>query len=146
MNDSHFSFPVLLALFALFAGTALAQDVPRKQYVMIFRQPQPLTEAVRQRVTEETRAWAKQQNDKGHKLDPHILAPEGRWIGPDGVSGTVPATDLGPVTALLFFEARDLAQAVDVARTHPAVRYGVSVEVRPWAPPAAVQPPPRPDV
>ena len=138
MNDSHFSFPALLALFALFAGTALAQDVPRKQYVMIFRQPQPLTEAVRQRVTEETRAWAKQQNDKGHKLDPHILDPENHWIGPDGVGGSA------PVTALLFFEARDFDQAVDVARTHPAVRYGVSVEVRPWAPPPAVQPPPRP--
>ena len=134
MNDSHFSFPALLALFALFAGTALAQAEPMKQFVMIFRQPKPLTEADRQRVTEETRAWAKQQNDKGHKLDPHILAPESRWIGPDGVGG--PA----PVTALLFFEARDFDQAVEVARTHPAVRYGVSVEVRPWAPPAASRP------
>lgn len=130
MNNSPISFPAILALFAFVAGTALAQAEPMKQFVMIFRQPQPLTEAVRQRVTEETRAWAKQQNDKGHKLDPHILAPESHWLGPDGAGG--PA----PVTALLFFEARDFAQAVEVARTHPAVRHGVSVEVRPWAPPA----------
>lgn len=132
MNNSW--IPAILALFALCAGTALAQAAPGEQFVVIFRQPQPLTEADRQRVSEETRAWAKQQNDKGHKLDPHILAPESHWIGPDVVDG--PA----PVTALLFFEARDFTQAVEVARTHPAVRYGVSVEVRPWAPPPAPRP------
>ena len=140
MNDSRFSFPALLALFAVTAlalsGAGLhSQATPMKQFVIIFRQPKQLTEADRQRVTEETRAWAEHQNAEGHKLDPHILAPEGHWIGTDGTSGPVPANDLGPVTALLFFEARDLAQAVEVARTHPAVRHGVSVEVRPWAPP-----------
>lgn len=134
MNDSSISFSALLALFALFAGTTLAQAAPTKQFVMIFRQPEPFTEAVRQRVTEETRVWAKQRNAEGRKLDPHILDPESHWIGPEGVGG--PA----PVTALLFFEARDLAQAVEAARTHPAVRYGVSVEVRPWAPPSAPRP------
>jgi hypothetical protein len=88
---------------------------------------------------EETRAWARRQNAAGHKL-PHILAPESHWSGPDGGSGPVPATSAGPITALLFLEARDFAQAVDVARAHPALRYGASVEVRPWAPPPA--PPP----
>ena len=134
MNDSRISFPVLLAIFALFAGTALAQAEPMKQFVMIFRQPKPLTEAELKQRTEETRAWARDQNAAGHKLDPHILAPESHWIGPDGAGG--PA----PVTALLFFEARDIDQAVEVARMHPAVRYGVSVEVRPWAPPPSPRP------
>jgi hypothetical protein len=114
---------------------------PMKQFVIIFRQgPRQLTEADPKDRAEETRAWAQRQNAAGHKLDPHILAPESHWSGPDGSSGPVPATSAGPITALLFLEARDFAQAVDVARAHPALCYGAGVEVRPWAPPSA--PPP----
>lgn len=154
MNDPRRSFPVLLAVTVLaLSGAGLhAQTVSNtaaadpanplmKQFVMIFRQStRQLTEADKQRRDEETRAWARQQNAAGHKLDPHILAPESHWIGPDGASGSVPAHSAGPVTALLFFEARDFAQAGEVARAHPAARYGASVEVRPWAPPPT--PPP----
>jgi hypothetical protein len=112
-----------------------------KQFVIILRQgPKQLTKAELKNRTEETRAWAQHQNAAGHKLDPHILAPEGLWIGPDGDSGPVPSTSAGAITALLFLDARDLTQAVDVARAHPGLRYGASVEVRPWAPPPA--PPP----
>jgi hypothetical protein len=108
-------------------------------FVLLFRQgSKPLTEAELQRRGEETRAWAQEQNAAGHKLDPRILAPESRWIGPDGSPGTASADGAGTVTALLFLEARDLAEALEIARAHPATRYGSSVEVRPWAPPAAV--------
>ena len=104
-------------------------------FVIIFRQsPRPLTEAELKSRSEETRAWAQQQNAAGHKLDPHILAPESHWSGPS------PAPGAEPVTALLFLEASDFAQAVAVAQAHPALRYGSSVEVRPWAPPPT--PPP----
>ena len=137
-------FLALLTLTLLVPGAAsLAQTAssPMKQFVIIFRQgPRQLTEAELKQRTEETRAWAREQNAAGHKLDPHILAPEGYRIGPDGAGGPVPANDAGTVTALLFFEARDLTQAVDVARAHPATRFGASVEVRPWAPPPAAQP------
>ncbi len=138
---------ILLALLTIIllapgeASVAQTASSPMQQFVIIFRQgPRQLTEAELKQRTAETRAWAQQQNAAGHKLDPHILAPEGQWIGPDGAGGPVPATDAGTVTALLFFEARDLAQAVEVARAHPATRYGASVEVRPWAPPPAAQP------
>jgi len=108
---------------------------PMKQFVIIFRQgPKQLTEADLKTRAEETRAWAQLQNAAGHKLDPHILAPESYCSGP------APASSADPITALLFLEARDFAQAVEVARAHPALRYGSSVEVRPWAPPPA--PPP----
>lgn len=137
----------ILALLTLAAlaplATSLAQTAspPMQQFVILFRQgPRQLTETELKNRSEETRAWARQQNAAGHKLDPHILAPEGQWIGPDGAGGAVVTTDAGTVTALLLFEARDLAQAVEVARAHPAVRYGASVEVRPWAPPPAARP------
>ena len=137
-------FLALLIVAILTPGAAsLAQTAssPMQQYVIIFRQgPRQLTEAELKNRTEETRAWARQQNAAGHKLDPHILAPEGHRIGPDGSSEPVSATDAGTVTALLFLEARDLAEAVEVARAHPATRYGASVEVRPWAPPPAATP------
>jgi hypothetical protein len=106
-------------------------------FVILFRQgSQQLTEADLKNRAEETRAWARTQNAAGHKLAPHILGPESHWSGP------VPATRTDPVTALLFLEARDFAQAVDVAQAHPALRYGASIEVRPWAPPPAPQAPP----
>ena len=46
--------------------------------------------------------------------------------------------DARPITALLFLEAADLGEAVQIAEAHPALRYGANVEVRQWAPPAAV--------
>jgi hypothetical protein len=111
-----------------------------KPFVIIFRQaPRPLTEADLKARAEQTRAWAQTQNAAGHKLDPHILAPEGHWTGPDA-DGPAPTTSAGPITALVFLEARDLADAVDVAKAHPALRYGANVEVRPWAAPLVVQP------
>jgi hypothetical protein len=111
-----------------------------KRFVIIFRQgPRQLTEADVNARAEQTRAWAHTQNAAGHKLDPHILAPEGHWTGADG-EGPAPITIAGPVTALVFLEARDFAEAVAVAKAHPALRYGANVEVRPWAPPPPVQP------
>ena len=129
----------LRAQTASASATADQPSEPMKHFVIIFRQgSKQLTEAELKNRDVETRAWAQQQNTAGHKLDPHILEPEGLWIGPDGASGPVPASGAGTITALLFLEARDFDQAVDIARAHPALRYGAtSVEVRPWAPPPA---------
>jgi hypothetical protein len=53
-----------------------------KTFVIIFRQgPRQLTDNEKQHRDEETKAWARQQNASGHKLDPHILAPEGERRG-----------------------------------------------------------------
>lgn len=148
------AFAVFLAVVALALGAASPHartasamppsgkaSQPMKQFVIIFRQsPRQFTEVDLKQRSEETRVWAQRQNAAGHKLDPHILAPESHWLGPDGASGPAPVTSAGPITALLFLEASDLSQAVDVARAHPALRYGASVEVRPWSPPPT--PPP----
>ncbi len=57
--------------------------------------------------------------------------------------GDATGIDTWPITALLFLEARDLAEATTVAEEHPAVNYGANVEVRPWAPPTPAAPPPK---
>jgi hypothetical protein len=108
-------------------------------FVIIFRQgPRPLTDSDKQRRGDEVSAWARCQNDAGHKLDPHILAPESERRGTE-----VPNTAHGewPVTALLLLEARDLGEAAKVAESHPALRYGATVEIRAWSRPPAFTPP-----
>lgn len=108
-------------------------------FVIIFRQgPRTLTPADLQKRAQETSAWARRQNDAGHKLNPHILAPARERRGAD--FGDASGIDAWPVTALLLLEARDLADAARVAGEHPAVGYGANVEVRPWAPPTPVAP------
>jgi hypothetical protein len=104
-------------------------------FVLIFRQgPRPLMGADKRCSVEETAAWARAQDDAGHKLDSRTLTPEGAHRGPDG-------DELGnrwPITALLFFEAIDLCEAVKIAEAHPALRYGASAEVRHWTPQVGV--------
>ena len=104
-----------------------------KTYVIIFRQgPHTLTQADLTRRQKEVSAWAREQNAAGHKLEPRILAPEVlRTEGDQGIG-----SNAWPVTALLFIEATDLADAAKVAATHPAKHYNASMEVRPWAAPA----------
>ena len=105
-------------------------------YVIIFYQGvQPLTEADLKDRAAATRVWAATQNTAGHNLEPRILGPERQWCQPDGSVGPTPLAENSLATALLFLQANDITQAVAVARAHPALRYGASVEVRPWAPP-----------
>jgi hypothetical protein len=119
-----------------FAASA-SPTTEMKKFVIIFRQsPQPLSDTDKQRRAEETTAWARRQNAAGHKLDPHILAPESAHSGPAG--STANQSDSWPITALLFLEAHDLSEAAQIAESHPALHYGASVEVRQWAPPVPV--------
>jgi hypothetical protein len=108
-------------------------------FVIIFRQgPRTLTPADIQRRAQEVTAWARRQNDAGHKLNPHILAPARERRGAD--MGDAAGIDTWPVTALLLLEARDLAEAARVAGEHPAVGYGANVEIRPWDRPTPAAP------
>ena len=116
-------------------------------FVIIFRQgPRTLTDTEKRARSAETTIWARRQNDAGHALEPRILAPE-RVLGGTscqaGAAGTQPDADASLVTALLFLEARDLREAAQVAESHPALRYGAAIEVRPWASPIPSAPPPK---
>lgn len=115
-------------------------------FVFIFRQsPAELSLSDQKRRAEEVRAWAQRQNSKGHKLDPRMLGDNSYRIGP-GDHEAPGGTGVGErLTAILFVEARDFAEAVSIAKTHPGLRYGaVSVEVRPWVRPVPPSAPPTP--
>ena len=119
--------------------------IPMKQYVFLFRQTiTQLSEADQKRRAEEVRAWALRQNKEGRKLDPRISDQENYRVGPDGKGGPVGETGDGPLIAITFLEARDFAEALRIAETHPGLRYGVSIEVREWGLPPAAPTPPRP--
>lgn len=104
-----------------------------QRFVILFRQGQrSLSEAELNARAAETRVWARHQNAAGHELVPHILGQEREHLGPEDEA----AGEGAPITAILLLQARDLRDAVDIARAHPALRYGARIEVRPWAPPA----------
>jgi hypothetical protein len=99
-------------------------------FVVLFRRNRgPLSTAEQASLGRDVGAWARLHNEAGHRLAPHILAPESRHAGPRPAVQAEPL----PVTALLFLEARDLDEAARVAESHPGMRYGFSVEVRAWS-------------
>jgi len=115
---------------------------PMKTFVLIFRQnpARERTPAQNQQLGAEMPAWVQRQNHDGRNFDPRILARENEHVGAEKDAGIPPGS--WPVSALLFIEARDLADATRVAESHPALKFGVSVEVRPRA--APVRPAPQP--
>lgn len=103
-----------------------------KQFAFFFRQSRELSTAEQQQRTAEVVAWVKQQIADGRKLEPRVLDPECERVVLEG--GASPGNG-GTFVAINFLEAQDFAEAVRIARTHPGLRYGVSIEVRPWANP-----------
>jgi hypothetical protein len=100
-------------------------------FVFIFRQSsRNLTVHEQKQRTQEVRSWALQQV-KEHDLDPRVLGGESRRFD----DGTVNRSEEASVIGFNFIEAKDFGEAVQVAQTHPGLRYGVSIEVRPWTDP-----------
>ncbi|HET8948825.1 MAG TPA: hypothetical protein VFQ07_17735 [Candidatus Polarisedimenticolia bacterium] len=131
--------------------TLSAGGRPRmKHFVLLFRQgPVPLPEAEQKVRADAIVAWDERQDDSGHQVEDRTLRDVRAWIGSDlapasgsAGSGLAPASgpaDDGALSSILFFEARDMAEAVEIARSHPALRYGATVEVRAWSPPGSPQ-------
>ena len=72
-----------------------------------------------------------QQIREGRGLDPRVLDAEAAILGDDASD----ARDRHPAIALNFIHAADFDVAVKIAKDHPGLRYGVSIEVRPWVDP-----------
>ncbi len=105
-----------------------------KQFVILFRQgPFNLNEVVKAHRQAAISFWAREQNARGHRLEPRSLAPS---ITRPGVEFTGDEYGKWPVTALLFLDARDLDEATAIAASHPAKDYNIAMEVRPWSAPA----------
>ena len=109
-----------------------------KQFVILFRQgPFNLTDIAKARRQAAISLWAREQNARGHRLEPRSLAPS---ITRPGIKVTGDEYGRWSVTALLFLDARGLDEATAIAASHPAKDYNVAMEVRPWSPPAVPVP------
>jgi len=104
-----------------------------RSFVFIFRQgSRKLAEDEQKQRTEEVREFALKQVKDGRGLDPRILGEESLRLGDGSI-----AINERSVIAFNFIEATDFSDAVKIAESHPGLRYGVNIEVRPWIDPRA---------
>jgi uncharacterized protein len=89
-----------------------ASNPAMKQFAFFFRQSRQLSEA--------------EQKQRSSEV---VVSEEARSATATNSSGSL--------VAINFLEARDYEEAVNIAKTHPGLRYGVSIEVRPWTNPLA---------
>jgi hypothetical protein len=114
------------------------QEKAMHHYVLIFRPTRALTaEELKQRAVE-IPAWVKRVGEMGITIDPKALSPSAmRLSQKNGGIVTEEGSADPTLTNLVFFDAGTREQAMEVARIHPGLHYGVTVEVREWTSPAA---------
>ena len=107
------------------------------EYMLLFRGPrwdQGLSTDELQRTMDDIMAWFEGMNERGKIKGAQPLSTQGRTIsGTNGrfvVDGPFTETKEA-VGGYLVLQADSFDDALEVARTNPALRYGVSVEVRP---------------
>jgi len=107
------------------------------EYMLLFRGPhwdRGLSTDELQPVMDKVIAWFERLNERGKIKGAQPLGGQGRLIsGTDGrlvVDGPFTETKEA-VGGYLVLQAETLNEAVEVARSMPTLRYGVSVEVRP---------------
>jgi hypothetical protein len=143
-----FSF-ALLACFVIVcrpitSQIASPQEKPMQHYALIFHATRSLTPEEQKQRTLDIAAWVKTVTDKGITLDPrnfgepvaNFASEEGKVVSRNGASNPKFVT-------IVFFDSPGSDQAMEIARIHPALRYGVTVEVREWTSPrelAATEP------
>ena len=135
-----FSF-MLLVCFAILclparSQTTTPQEKPVKHYVLIFHNTRALSpEELKQRAVG-IAAWVKQVTEMGVTLDPRVLEETLANFSADGdkiVSHEGPSDPT--FRNLVFFDSASSEQAVTIARIHPGLRYGATVELREWTTP-----------
>ncbi|HEX3471272.1 MAG TPA: hypothetical protein VHT28_08815 [Silvibacterium sp.] len=120
------------------APTASLKEKPMKHYALIFHTTRPFTPEEQQRRGPEILAWVKTVTDKGITLDPRNFGETAGSFSQEqgGVVSSNGSTDPALAT-IVFFDSPSKEQALEIARIHPGLHYGVTVEVREWNSPRA---------
>ena len=114
-----------------------------KHYALIFHATRALTADEQKQRAIEISAWVKKVTEMGIELDPRNF---GESLASLSSSGGEIISGLGPsdpkLVTIVYFDSPSGEQAVEIARIHPALHYGVKVEVREWSTPrvAALRP------
>jgi hypothetical protein len=113
-----------------------SQEKPMKHYALLFHTSRTLTpEELKQRSVE-IAAWVKRITDMGITLDPRSLGETAATFSSEGNKAVSRNGSSDPTLSnIVFFDSSSKDQAVDIARMHPGLHYGVTVEVREWTSP-----------
>jgi hypothetical protein len=135
-----FSF-ALLACFVvscrpITAQIASPQEKPMQHYALIFHATRSLTPEEQKQRPVDIAAWVKTVTGMGITLDPrnfgdpvaNFASEQGKVVSRNGASDPKFAT-------IVFFDSPGRDQAMEIARIHPGLHYGVTVEVREWTSP-----------
>ena len=110
-------------------------------YILIFRPTRTLTAGELEQRAVEIPAWVKRVSGMGITIDPKALSPSAVRLSQQNGSIVTQEGSADPtLTNLVFFDTANQEQALEVARIHPGLHYGVNVEVREWTSPAANAP------
>jgi hypothetical protein len=107
-----------------------------KHYALIFHATRTLTPEEQKQRTVDIAGWVKKVTDMGITLDPRnfgdtlasFALEDNKVVSRNGSSGAKSAS-------IVFFDSPRSEQAVDIARIHPGLNYGVTVEVQEWTSP-----------
>lgn len=104
-----------------------------QHYALIFHATRPLTPEELQRRGPEIQAWVKTVNGKGITLDPRAFGETlATFSQPDGAPVSSNGSSDPSLVNIVFFDAPGKGGALEIARIHPGLNYGVTVEVREW--------------
>ena len=107
-----------------------------KHYALIFHSSRTLTaEEAKQRGLD-IGVWVKGVTERGITLDPRSFGEtEANFSANGGENVSRNGSSDPALVTIVYFDSPSKEQAVEIARTHPGLRYGVSVEVREWTSP-----------
>jgi len=110
-----------------------------KHYALIFHATRTLSPEEQKQRAVDIAAWVKQVSDAGIYLDPRNF---GETVGNFSMEGDKIAsrkeTSDPTFVTIVYFDSPSRDQAVNIARIHPGLHYGVTVEVREWSSPREI--------
>lgn len=119
-----------------YSQTTKVQEKSVKHYALFFYASRVLTsEELKQRQIE-ILEWAKDVTSMGVNIDPRAFAaPLARLFPLGGEAVSDNERTASTFSNIVFFDSASKEQALRVAKTHPGLRYGTTIEVREWTSP-----------
>jgi hypothetical protein len=118
------------------AQTASPQERPMKHYALLFHTSRTLTPDEQKQRALDIAAWVKGVTEMGVALDPRSLGETAANFSTEGGEIVSRHGSSDPTFSnIVFFDCSSREQAVEIARRHPGLHYGVTVEVRQWTSP-----------
>lgn len=106
-----------------------------KHYALIFYATRSLTPEEQKQRPLDIASWVKQVTEAGTTLDPRNFGEAEADFSAPASTTNLENGPGAPMVTIVFFDAADKEQAVNIARIHPGPRYGVAVRLREWTSP-----------